>query len=215
MGAWGVHAGWWELLPGVAKWVIRIAVGLVMAWLVVTQAFALSGFNASGEFHEAAERSEYDGADYLIVLGAQVRSSGPSIVLQNRLDAAIDYLDEHPHTKCIVSGGQGPNETEPEARAMARYLEEHGVDASRIAVEDQSHNTMQNIVYSKSYLNVEKDRVCIVTNNFHVFRGVALARKQGYNHVVGLAAYSNPFFLPNNMLRESFGITKDFLTGNL
>ena len=55
----------------------------------------------------------------------------------------------------------------------------------------------------------------IVTNNFHIFRSVRIAQKHGYRHVWGIAAPSTEFHLLNNMLRESFGITKDFLEGNL
>ena len=32
--------------------------------------------------------------DYVVVLGTQVRKSGPSKVLRYRLDTAIDYLNE-------------------------------------------------------------------------------------------------------------------------
>ena len=58
-------------------------------------------------------------------------------------------------------------------------------------------------------------RVGIVTNNFHVFRSVAIARKQGLADVCGIAAPSTAFYLPNNLFREVFGITKDALWGNL
>ena len=36
--------------------------------------------------------------DYIIVLGAQVRPDGPSVVLSFRLETALDYLQEIPDT---------------------------------------------------------------------------------------------------------------------
>lgn len=51
-------------------------------------------------------RAEDTDCDSIIVLGAQVKQSGPSVALQFRLDAATDYLKEHQNTKCIASGGQ-------------------------------------------------------------------------------------------------------------
>ena len=54
-----------------------------------------------------------------------------------------------------------------------------------------------------------------LTNNFHVTRAAALARKQGLTNVYAIAAPSDPAYLPNNMFREFFGLTKDFLAGNL
>lgn len=55
--------------------------------------------------------------DYVVVLGAQVRKSGPSKALRYRLDTAADYLRNSPDTICIVSGGKGANEPFPEDRA--------------------------------------------------------------------------------------------------
>ncbi|MCI9142979.1 MAG: YdcF family protein, partial [Lachnospiraceae bacterium] len=55
----------------------------------------------------------------------------------------------------------------------------------------------------------------IVTNNFHMFRALGIARKQGYANVEGLAAGSVLGMGPNNLLREFLGVVKDFLVGNL
>lgn len=153
--------------------------------------------------------------DYLIVLGAQMRADGPSVVLQYRLDTAYDYLSANPGTVCIVSGGKGPNETEPEAYGMRDYLTAKGIDSSRILTEDKSANTIQNILFSKEIIADDSASVGIVTNNFHLCRGLSLAKKQGLNNVHGLAAPSNPGYLPNNMLREFVGILKDSLLGNM
>ena len=55
----------------------------------------------------------------------------------------------------------------------------------------------------------------IVTNNFHVFRALKIAEKQGYTNVEGLAASAVAGLLPNNLLREFAGVLKDFIFGNL
>ena len=60
--------------------------------------------------------------DYIIVLGAQVKESGPSVVLRYRLDRAVSYLKENDNTLVIVSGGQGANEKATEASVMKEYL---------------------------------------------------------------------------------------------
>ena len=107
---------------------------------------------------------------------------------------------------------------------MKQYLVRRGIPAEQILTEDRSLNTIENIRNSKAMILEQKgaegdaeieDRVGIVTNNFHVFRGVMLARHAGFRNVSGIAAYTNPFYLPNNMLRETCGILKDFLYGNL
>ena len=60
--------------------------------------------------------------DYIIVLGAQVKESGPSVVLRYRLDRTVSYLKENDNTLVIVSGGQGANEKATEASVMKEYL---------------------------------------------------------------------------------------------
>ena len=153
--------------------------------------------------------------DYLIVLGAQVREDGPSIVLRYRLDAAIDYLAENPNTICIVSGGQGKNEPVSEAEGMAEYLIKNGIEENRIILEDKSTSTVENIQYSKVLIELPYNSVGIVTNNFHVFRGIQIAKAQGLEEVCGIAADSNVLYLPNNVLRECCGILKDWIMNNI
>ena len=195
----------WSRLPGTFRvlfWIV-LAAGLVI--FAAGEALAASGFGKKGE----------PGLDYIIVLGAQVYADRPSVVLQYRLDEAVRYLNENENTLCIVTGGQGHNEPFPEAEGMKAYLLKKGIPENRILTEDQSRNTVQNIRNSMSLLDPQTDSVGILTNNFHVFRGVSLAKKAGIRHVCGIAARSKPQYLPNNMLREFFGIAKDFLAGNL
>jgi uncharacterized SAM-binding protein YcdF (DUF218 family) len=54
-----------------------------------------------------------------------------------------------------------------------------------------------------------KLKIGIVTNNFHLFRGLHLAGKLTDNNIYGIAAYTLPWYLPNNMARECFGIVRD------
>lgn len=178
---------------------------LGLGTVVVTFGLMLTQFHAAGD----------NDPNVILVLGAQVRTDGPSRVLRYRLDAAYDYLVAHPDVTCIVTGGQGANEPEPEGDGMARYLIERGIDADRILIENESKNTAQNMSYSAALIDPATDRVAIVTNNFHVYRSIHLARKAGYQNVSGLAARSDAFYLPNNMLRETCGILKDLLAGNM
>ena len=113
----------------------------------------------------------------------------------------------------VVSGGQGADEHISEAQGMYDYLVAHGLEADRILLEDQSVNTVQNLAFSAKNFDKEKDEVLIVSNNFHVFRAVGIARRQGYQKVSGLAARGYWFLLPNNMLREFVGEWQVLRTG--
>lgn len=110
----------------------------------------------------------------MVILGCQVKSWGPSILLQDRLDTALEYWEEHPDITIVVSGGQGPDEHISEAQAMYDYLVEQGVDEEQILLEDQSHNTVQNLSCSIKLLAEEgfdtTDDMIVVSNGFHLTR---------------------------------------------
>lgn len=182
---------------------ILASVGLVI--FIIVEGLIFSGFKNKQETE----------LDYLIVLGAQLKPSGPSRVLQMRLDKAYDYLIEHEDTLVIVSGGKGHDEPDTEAEGMYQYLIKRGIDPGRIIKEDKSKDTSENIAFSSVFIDKEKDKVGIVSNNFHIFRAVNLAKHAGYKNVVGMPAPSELALLPNNMFREFFGVLKDFVMGNL
>ncbi|MDD6207614.1 MAG: YdcF family protein [Clostridiales bacterium] len=147
-------------------------------------------------------------ADYLLVLGAKVKGTKPSNMLRYRLESALCYLKENPDTVVIVSGGQGSDEAISEAQCMADYLCEHGISYDRIRLEDQSVSTAQNLANAKAYLDSFDSRVVIVSNDFHIYRSLKLAKKEGYQNVSGLAAKSNPVLVPHYYMREFFAVVK-------
>ena len=203
--AWALYSGAWQAIPAVLRHAAGIVAGVALVGFLVTQGLILKDFNDQGE----------DGLDYLIVLGAQVFEDRPSVVLACRLDTARDYLERNEGTRVIVSGGQGSNEPATEASVMASYLARNGIDPDRIIIEDRSRTTAENIANSSQLVDTERDSVGIVTNNFHLYRGLRIAQKGGFAHACGIAAPSAPFYLVNNMVRESFAIVKGFLAGNL
>lgn len=153
----------------------------------------------------------------MIVLGCRVMPGGePSILLQDRLDTALDYLDDHPDITVVVSGGQGSNEPTSEAACMADYLEEHGVDADQILLEDESSNTKENLIYSRELLeeqgvDVGEEGVLVVSNGFHLTRSRMLAERFGYGHVSTLAAPTS--HVPSRIqmyIREPLALVKSF-----
>jgi uncharacterized SAM-binding protein YcdF (DUF218 family) len=162
----------------------------------------------------SAKKAE-PGADYLLVLGAQVRGTVITKSLKKRLDTAYDYMISSPDTMVVVSGGKGPTEDISEAEAMYNYLLDRGLDPSRIIKEDKSTNTVENISFSKKLLTKDNPQVVIVTNSFHIFRAVKIAHKQGIANARGLAAPSDRILLLNYYIREAAGVLKDFIFGNI
>lgn len=193
-------------LPMAIKIIAGGIVTLGLIFVIVTQCMVLTGFRNNPSAN----------LDYIIVLGSQVKPSGPAVVTRMRLDRAYEYAVENPETVIIVSGGQGSNEPASEASVMKDYLISRGIDESKILMEDQSTNTSENLQFSSQlYEDLSGSRVGIVSSNFHIFRALAIAKKCGYTDITGIPADSVLLYLPNNMIRESVGILKDFLMGNL
>ncbi len=200
-----LYFGIWDGIPLVFRKIFLAVLFVGITLFVIVEGCIISRFRDRGK----------DNLDYIIVLGAQMKPAGPSAVLRFRLDAAYDYLVENENTICIVSGGQGSNEPCSEAEGMYQYLTDKGITPERIIMEDQSTDTSENIEYSMALIGRNDVSVGVVTNNFHVFRGVHLAKAAGFQDVCGIAARSNVYFQLNNMVREFFGIMKDLVCGNL
>ncbi len=195
--------GRWKKLPKALRTVLIVILVFLLGLFVFVEALILTGFK------ETAKKD----LDVIIVLGAQVYESGPSAVLQYRLDKAYEYLDENPGTVCIVTGGKGPNEPFSEAEGMHRYLVSRGISESRILPEDQADNTKENISFSMQLFDAENESAGIISNNFHMYRALRLAKKAGLTGVCGIPAPSTPLYLPNNMLREFFGVVLSYIAG--
>lgn len=151
----------------------------------------------------------------MIVLGAQLKDTGPSLFLQRRLEAALRYLDDHPDTLVVVSGGQGPDEPDTEANGMEAFLREKGFEGT-ILKEDRSHNTWQNLQNSRDVLVQAgydlNGGVIVVSNDFHLARAKMLAGRAGFVEVSALAADSDHMgYKLYNYLREPVGLVKSFV----
>ncbi|ETP71746.1 hypothetical protein UYO_2296 [Lachnospiraceae bacterium JC7] len=158
--------------------------------------------------------------DYVVVLGAQMKNGQPSVIYRYRLEKAAEYLEENTETKCITTGGKGSNESVSEGDGGEQYLISLGIPASRIQAETLSMDTPQNIKNALEIIEKEKGctdglKIGIVTNGFHVFRGVHIAKRMTDAEICGIAAYMQPQYIPNNMVRETFGILRDLLKGQI
>lgn len=193
-------------VPDVAGMVFRVVCVVLFAWICFGLGLMAADF---GDVPPG-------GVNYIVVLGAGLEDDGtPSEALTMRLDTAAAYLEANPGTRCVVSGGQSADEVRPEADAMAAYLTgQKGIDEKRVIKEAASTSTVENIQNSAKLIP-EDSTVAVVTNDFHMHRALAIARKQGLPQAYGLAAPSNPLYLGQAGLREVVVTVKDAITGGL
>lgn len=138
--------------------------------------------------------------NYVVVLGAGLIGKKVTPLLASRIDRGIEIYHKNPGSKLIMSGGQGPDEEIPESHAMAAYAEEHGVPQSDIIIEDRSKTTNQNLRFSHQLMQPDST-FCIVTNSYHVYRALVLAKRQGLK-CIGYGAKTKWHFTLNAFIRE-------------
>ena len=192
-------------LPHWLRWIWRALLCAGLALVIGLECLVVSGMSATAP----------PNMDYLIVLGARVYDDGPSPALVRRLNAVMACLDDHPNAVIIASGGQGENEPISEAQCIRDELVKRGVDPERIWLEDKSVDTRENIANCRAMIGDDGAAIALVTNNYHIWRSLRLAKVAGLTNVHGIAAeYTGPTLF-HYMIREAVSITVHFLRGNL
>ena len=181
-----------------------LAIGFILA--AVTLVFILRAA------HKPSQTCEH-----IIVLGAGVRGTVPSLSLQERIDAAYDYLSAHPDTVAVLSGGQGDGEEITEAACMYRELTKLGIDGSRLLLEEKSTSTIENLRFSMdvldAHLGFRPQKIGIVSSEYHLFRAGLFARELDLDSF-GIPAKTTWFALRTNYsLREIVAVWKYLLLG--
>ena len=180
-------------LSKVLRQVLSIGLALVILAAAVTGIIVI---------HTSAGSPEAS-CDYLIVLGAGVNGTVPSLSLRERLDAAYDYLQAYPNTICVVSGGQGSGEDITEAECMYRYLTGKGIAPERILLEDQATSTQENLVYSLELIGPDATHsVGILSSEYHLCRARQMAKKLGLDPLMIPAKTTYLSLRVNYFLRE-------------
>ena len=168
-----------SVFSGLARGLIkaaRVLAVLLLILFLLGEIYILTGARTS---------RDAEGADYLIVLGAQVNGTVPSLMLHARLEAALGYLERNPDCTAVLSGAQGPGESITEAESMRRWLEHRGVAPERLLLEEASHDTIQNL--QNSFRLIDGDgmdgapRICVVSNEFHLQRARLISRLEGHS----------------------------------
>lgn len=154
---------------------------------------------------------------HVVVLGAGVHGTVPSLSLRNRLDAAAEYLKANPNVICIVSGGQGEGEDISEAQCMYEDLVSHGIAPERIWMEDQSTSTEENLRFSLDLIEdrtgVRPEAVGVLSSEYHLLRAGMMGDKVGVQ-VYGIPARTSRLSMRiNYFLREVAGVWHEILLG--
>ncbi len=166
---------------------------------------------------KASFGSPREHTDYLLVLGAKVRVTGPSASLWDRIYAAADYMKAHPDVIAIVSGGQGPDEPMTEAEAMFTELTNLGIEPQRIWIEDQATSTWENMNFTLDLIEENTgsrpEKLGVLSSEYHLFRASLFAEACGVDFVGVPARTSRVSQMINHFMREVAGVWHYLLLG--
>lgn len=170
--------------------------------------FLLAGVLGVQMIRACAKQDQEDRT--LVLLGCGVYGERPSLMLVERMQKAYEWMETHPDSVCVLSGGKGAGEQISEAEAMYRWLTTKGIVPSRLYKEDQSTSTRENLLYTKKILQQENlsKRIRIVTNEFHEYRAGVIADKLELDHCA-LPAGTAWWLFPTYVVREMYGILSE------
>ena len=166
--------------PKTVKWVRGIFTGVLCLGILVVAV-------TCGIVVNTATQEPTQNCEYVVVLGCKVNPTAPSLSLQERIDAAYEYLIANPDTIAVVSGGQGHDEPMSEAQCMFNELTAMGIDESRIWMEDKATSTKENIAFSLDLIEEKTGSrpvaAGIISNEYHLYRAGRIAGAQGLTSI--------------------------------
>lgn len=133
----------------------------------------------------------------ILVPGASVLRSGkPSNVLRQRIETALMAARMWPRARVVLSGTAIPGGYD-EPLAMRNYLEDHGVDTSRLFLDRSGNSTRESILN----LGAPQGRLAVVSQEWHLPRALWYAQASGWD-ATGLVAGEGTPAGWENLLRE-------------
>jgi len=100
-----------------------------------------------------------------------------------RLLSFLTLAKQYPQAKLVFTGGSGSllDQEFKGASVAEMLLQEHGMDLSRLILEDQSRNTYENAVCSRALVKPSPaEKWILITTAWHMPRSVGIFRKLGW-----------------------------------
>lgn len=145
--------------------------------------------------------------DCILVLGAGIRGNRPSLMLQDRLDVAIDLYNKG--IKKILVSGDHQDDDYDEVNVMKNYLIENGIPTKDIFVDHYGISTYDSIYRLRPIFSVNE--VIIVSQEYHLYRSLYVANMLDYQ-AYGVSADKYRYMGQTKRdIREFFARIKDMI----
>ncbi|MCM1579666.1 MAG: YdcF family protein [Ruminococcus sp.] len=195
------------------KKLLRIMLILAaLAAIGITAVFSVNAYvkkSAEPFILEESAALQLEDTDCIIVLGCRVNGETPSPMLGDRLKVGCSLYENAAAPKLLMSGDHGRAEYD-EVNAMKKFAMDRGAPDEDVFMDHAGFSTYESMYRAKEIFGAKK--VIIVTQKYHLYRAVYIARK------LGLEAYGVPSDLQGYTrqkyytLREVLARNKDFVT---
>ncbi len=147
--------------------------------------------------------------DCILVLGCQVKNDGqPSDMLSDRLRRGIELYNQGVAHKIIMSGDHAAKNYD-EVNTMKQVAVESGIPSNDIFMDHAGFSTYESLYRAKEIFGA--DKLIIVTQNYHLYRALYVARKLGIEAYGVSADYRTYWGQSNREVREILARCKDFV----
>jgi len=194
---------------------IFIRICFILFTLIVICIIVVLGINqymkktVQGNIITAEGAAKLENVDAVIILGAGVwNGDTPSPMLNDRLLRGIGLYKSGAAPKLLMSGDHGRVDYD-EVNVMKNFAIHAGIDSEDIFMDHAGFSTYESVYRAKEIFGVKK--VIIVTQGYHLFRGLYIAKKLGIE-AYGVASDQQVYGgQQSRELREILARNKDFI----
>ena len=153
---------------------IRRIISFVLLLIIVIPLYV------AGSIWYSARNSFPVKSDAILVMGAAQFDGRPSEVLQSRLQESLKVYKAGLAPKIYTVGSGAPGDRTTEAAASRAWLIDNGVKRSNISSIAKGRDTLGSTqAYAAAMKKVKLSSVVIVTDPYHCFRSVKMAKDLG------------------------------------
>jgi uncharacterized SAM-binding protein YcdF (DUF218 family) len=146
-----------------------------------------------------AYQPEIKKADAIIILGAAINTPA----LYNRSLQGLKLYQEGKADMLVLSGGKISDADISEAQYMQKVILANGSTTPPMILEQESHSTFENIENSKKLIPNARS-VIVVSDTYHLARGVAMAKAAGFDKVYWSSPNSTKYYPTGELLYHYF-----------
>ncbi len=136
-------------------------------------------FDIAKNTNHNCTKSEKCESIIICVLGKKLINDQPDNEYSSRLNRAVYILSRNDASEVLLLGGKTGKAKISEAAAGQVFLLKNNIASSRVYLEEESRNTLENIINAIDLLSAEDKSVVVISNRYHLARAKQMAEGLG------------------------------------